>query len=380
MHGLRRGVLVGICSVVWLSIADDIVLTESSQAGFPMLRGPKEPELPVDSEFSLVPLAKEFAQQTRTPTNLSVPVHDNDFPRQVERSDMPGETISIDTMDLDQPEGNWLNKRIWWERAQGKYKECRDVFETIFASRMTFLEKRSDVEKTTLDPFYREIGLEQGELREILIQLIEYVDEEKAETGALDEKARAFRDKVAIAKKDIEQLKLDIDAISDIDGAIDNAVNALSNKINEAHRFEQAAWSEFESIAHELSDKRARERFYVIDGIHKNLKDLQNYIAGEFTAYFTGLVQASLDKTERAKKEVKELKDQGIDLQEQAKMLVSDEEVAADEAQRAARVVEEARKAAEAAKVGLFGRAWAWFVGALKSFWNMLFGKWLYRF
>ena len=54
------------------------------------------------------------------------------------------EMKSIDTMDLEQPEGNWLNKRIWWERAKDKYKECREVFEAIFASRMSFLEKRSD--------------------------------------------------------------------------------------------------------------------------------------------------------------------------------------------------------------------------------------------
>ena len=65
----------------------------------------------------------------------------------------------------------------------------------------------------------------------------------------------------------------------------------MSNKINEAHRFEQSAWDEFDAIAHELSDKRAYERYYVIDGIHKNLKELQQYIANEFTTYFNGLVQ-----------------------------------------------------------------------------------------
>ena len=65
------------------------------------------------------------------------------------------EMKSIDTIDLAQPEGNWLNKRIWWERAKDKYKECREVFEAIFASRMGYLEKRSEVEKTVLDPFYR---------------------------------------------------------------------------------------------------------------------------------------------------------------------------------------------------------------------------------
>jgi hypothetical protein len=290
------------------------------------------------------------------------------------------EMKSIDTIDLEQPEGNWLNKRIWWERAKDKYKECRELFEAIFSSRMGFLEKRSEIEKTIFDPFYRQIGLEQAELRDLLTSLIDYVEEEKEEAGYLDDQARQLRDKISAAKKDIEQLKLDIDAINNIDNAIDKAVNTLSAKINEAHRFEQAAWDEFEAIAHELSDKRAYERYYVIDGIHKNLKDLQKYILEEFNTYFNGLVKAAYDKTERAKKEVQGLKDQDIDLQDQAKRLASEEQLSEEEeAKRAEKAAEEARKAAQAAKVGFFGHIWAWTVNVLKGLWNLLFGWWLYR-
>jgi chromosome segregation ATPase len=244
---------------------------------------------------------------------------------------------------------------------------------------MGFLEKRSEMEKMVFDPFYREIGLEQADLKDVLDDLVNMIKEERQETGYLDEKVRAFRDKVTAAKKDIEQLKLDIDAISNIDNAVDTAVNTLSNKINEAQRFEQSAWDEFDAIARELSDKRAYERYYVIDGIHKNLKDLQKYINEEFNTYFNGLVKAAQEKTKRAKKEVKALKDQGIDLEEQAKLLVADEQVSKEEEERAAKAAEQARKAAEAAKMSIWARAWVSIVGFLKGLWNLLFGKWLYR-
>ena len=301
-------------------------------------------------------------------------------PAQPTQSAVQEEMMSIDTMDLDQPEGNWLNKRIWWERAKDKYKECREVFEAIFASRMGYLEKRSEIEKMVLDPFYRAIGLEQADLKDVLDDLISIIEEERqAREGNLDEKARAFRETVSSAKKDIEQLKLDIDAVSNIDNAVDTAVNKLNDKINEAQKFEQSAWDEFDAIARELSDKRAYERYYVIDGIHKNLKELQKYINGEFSTYFEGLVKAAQEKTDRAKKEVKALKDQGIDVEERAKLLVSDEQAAKEEAERAAKAAEQARKAAEAAKIGWLGRAWAGFVGMLKGLWNLLFGWWLYR-
>lgn len=303
-----------------------------------------------------------------------------ELPTRTEQQNLEDEFKSIDTMDLEQPEGNWLTKRIWWERAKDKYKECREVFEAIFASRMIFLEKRSDIEKNIFDPFYREIGLEQAELRDLLTNLIDLVEEEREESGYIDEKIRTYRDKITTAKKDLEQLKLDIDSINNIDSAIDKSVNTLSNKINEAHRFEQSAWDEFDAIAHELSDKRAYERYYVIDGIHKNLKELQQYIANEFTTYFNGLVQHAQDKTERAKKEVKNLKDHDIDLKEEAKKFVADEQADEDEeAKRAAQIAaQEAKKAAEAAKVGVWVKIWKYVLCCCKSVWNLLFG-WLYK-
>ena len=325
---------------------------------------------------------KELAEEVVTPTVEEMQQsHESPAePVQPVQQAVQEEMMSIDTMDLDQPEGNWLNKRIWWERAKDKYKECREVFEAIFASRMGYLEKRSEIEKMVLDPFYRAIGLEQADLKDVLDDLISIIEEERqAREGNLDEKARAFRETVSSAKKDIEQLKLDIDAVSNIDNAVDTAVNKLNDKINEAQKFEQSAWDEFDAIARELSDKRAYERYYVIDGIHKNLKELQKYINGEFSTYFEGLVKAAQEKTDRAKKEVKALKDQGIDVEERAKLLVSDEQAAKEEAERAAKAAEQARKAAEAAKIGWLGRAWAGFVGMLKGLWNLLFGWWLYR-
>ncbi len=349
---------------------------------------PGAPALPPTKELAFEPqksfvntvtgrtqIAMPVVSPAITPTAPSVP----STPTQA--AAVPEEIKSIDTMDLEQPEGNWLTKRIWWEHAKDKYKECREVFEKIFASRMTFLEHRAEIEKTTFGPFYREIGLEQAEVQEVLTSLIDYIEQEREETGYLDEKVRAYRDKISAAKKDLEQLKLDIDTINNIDIAIDKAINTLSSKINEAHRFEQSAWDEFEAIAHELSDKRAYERYYVIDGIHKNLKELQKYIEGEFTTYFNQLIQQATDKTERAKKEIKTLKEQDIDLQEQASLLVSEEQAKEDEQSRreAQKAAEEAKKAAEAAKVTFLCKIWNSLIGGLKNLWNLIFGWWLFK-
>ncbi len=174
---------------------------------------------------------------------------------------------------------------------------------------------------------------------------------------------------------------MDIDIIEDIDTHIDKAINTLNGKINEAHRFEQSAWQEFEAIAHELSDKKAYERYYVIDGLHKNLKELKKYIDHEFSSYFDSLIQAAKDKTERAKKEIQELKERGIDLKEQFGLLVAESQMSDEEQARIAeqKAAEAAKKAAKVPSAGFFVKIWNAIVSFFKALWNLLFGWWLYK-
>ncbi len=135
----------------------------------------KDDEAVKKQETNAITIAKEpIARVGEDATKQEAP--------KVQEPQNSGEMISIDTIDLDQPEGNWLNKRIWWERAKDKYKECRDVLRGNFSSRMIFLEKRAEIEKTILDPFI-EVRLEQSEIRDILMNLIEDIEREREESG-----------------------------------------------------------------------------------------------------------------------------------------------------------------------------------------------------
>ncbi len=298
------------------------------------------------------------------------------------------EVKAIDTMELEQPEGNWLNKRVWWERAKDKYKDVRIAFGEIFELRLKFFEKRSQLDRTLFGPFYQEIGVEEGALREVLTGLMEYIEKDREEEGYSSEDDREFLEKVSAAKGQLEQLKLDIDAISKIDVAVDKAITLLTTKVGEAHNFERSAWDEFETIAQELSDTRARQHYYVVDGLQKNLKDLRTYISGEFSTYFDNLAKTAQEKADHAKKTVQELKDRGIDLKEQAANLVEEtrEEEDDEEARRAAEEkaqLEAKKKAAEAAGGSLITRIFtgivAFFSSAFKALWNALFGWWLHK-
>lgn len=326
---------------------------------------------------------KPEPQKELTPPPAPEPVPAQALPA-VEKEKLPEEEIirDIDTMDIEQPEGNWLQKRYWWEQSKETYKKVRELFEQIFKARMDFLEKRSNIEKTVFDPFMREIGIEQEELRETIDSLLDLLEDE-CPRESLGKEEIDFINKVFAAKNELEQLKSDIDTINNIDAAIEAALATLSNKINEASAFERSAWDEFDAVARELSDTRARERYHFILNIYDNLKALQAYLQNEFTTYFDTIVQSAKDKTERFKETVKKLKDQGIDLKVEASKLeeVDEEEEARLAAEKAAQeeAAKRAKAAAEAAKVGFFGKMFAGILGALKWLWNALFGWWLYR-
>src|ERR1700733_9711008 len=71
--------------------------------------------------------------------------------------------VGIDTVSLEDPQGNWLFKRIWWERAEERYEKIRLLVDAIWESRTIFFIKRNELDRNVLDPFYLNIGVSQGE-------------------------------------------------------------------------------------------------------------------------------------------------------------------------------------------------------------------------
>jgi len=70
------------------------------------------------------------------------------------------------------------------------------------------------------------------------------------------------------------------------------------SQINMCRQYEQEGWQYLRSIAREVSDKAARDHYYAIDTVWKNVKNVQRYVEGEFSAHFKGLVEDAKKKLE----------------------------------------------------------------------------------
>ena len=52
-------------------------------------------------------------------------------PEQPEQDEI--EIKGIDTVDINEPKGNWLYKRIWWEKAERTYEKIKQLTDKYFS-------------------------------------------------------------------------------------------------------------------------------------------------------------------------------------------------------------------------------------------------------
>lgn len=236
-------------------------------------------------------------------------------------TDEDEEIAGIDTVDLEQPQGNWLFKRLWWERAEEKYEEIRMLVAHILESRLPFFLKRADVDRIVLDPFYLQVAHDRGALEILLSDVADFLAQEAEQDQMLDEEEKTLRSQLEAERENIEQLQKNIQAVLQFDHELDFAISTLMEQLQKANEYEQEAWTLFKEIGRVLDDQKAREYVLKIKHIHRNIKEIEGYIKGKFTAYFDQLIATIKDSVAGVTATMDQLTEKGINLSEYLKKL-----------------------------------------------------------
>lgn len=289
----------------------------------PEISSPAQATPGPESTSQVSPIAPELAIQNKEESAAQTITQENK-PSTPIASDVPQEEQEpkgIDTIDLGEPQGNWLYKRIWWEKAERLYEKIKQLTDHIAQSRMIFFAKRNDLDRTVLDPFYAKIGLSQGELQQAIAYFGEQMQAEHKELGTLTEQERTLQARIEEERKALEQLSLSVQGATNVDHALDDALMKLVDQINLARQYEKKAWEQFKEINRELSDKKARELYYNMDSAWRNLNNINTYISDSFTKYFEQLLEKIYKDTDDIKSITQSLKEKGIDIKEQVQRL-----------------------------------------------------------
>lgn len=330
-----------------LRVEGDTVTIEGDTLSIEIPSVPAEPTPPVEEEAIVIP------EDTSDP-----------------------EPTGIDTVSLENPQGNWLFKRIWWERAEERYEKIRLLVDNVWQFRTQFFIKRNNLDRTVLDPFYINIGIDQGELQVRLAEINEFLEKQREQQGDLSEEERILYETYVTDEETLKQLKLDVESISKLDNAIDDALIRLMDQINRVRQYEAQAWDNFKEIAHILNDTRARELYYMIEGAARNIKNISVYLEQEFFTHFDKLVADATKHVARVQNQIEALKEKGISFQRQAELLEQKAQQVEDDEDDEDENVKPKPKLGWFAWIGsLFSSAFDYIVSIIRLPYDMIFGK-----
>jgi len=278
------------------------------------------------------------------------------------------EVIGFDTIDLEEPSGNWLAKRRIWERSQERYEQIKGVFDQVLEMRMPFFKRRAEIDRQILEPLYISVGLDREEITKILEEFTTLltVDEEKHAT--LDEREKKMQVAAMEDRKILEELQADIIQLSKYETTLDSFLDRLMEQVNLGRTYEKQAWDAYKEIGKILNDKKARDLYIGMDTPFKRLSDISDYIKGIFKQEFDKVDTTIQGHATKIKDTLQSLKEKGLDLKQFSKQI--DEKLRQEEA--AAKEQNEAgQQEAPEEEGGIMATITSWFNTVVESIYSI---------
>ncbi|GEM_PF-1925844 len=338
--------------------------------------------VPAEPKKGAVVLPAEAPQQEAAPP--APPVKKGPKPKEEaekiaedKSAPVPSEFKGIDTLEVDDPGGNWLVKRMWWERAETRMEKIEAEVDKIMESRMVFFKKRDTADSKTFDPFYVEIGLDQGQLEEVSSYLINELKEKREKQESLSRKEREFLKKLEDKKEDLVKIEKQVVAVRELDNSIDDALTQLVEQINLARKYKKTAQALFKKIGKILDHDKARELYYKMDASWQSIKDIGKYINGTFSKHFNKIIQNAQQQTARIKASMDVLEKEGLGFKEQFKKLQGgDTEKQKEEKQKKRLALQKELEKDTQKSPGWFGRVISSVKSTFNSIWNWISSWW----
>ena len=224
--------------------------------------------------------------------------------------------ISLDTTDVDGG-GNWLNKRIWYERSQAVFDEIRVMVSAVNDLRLQFSNEVNAVGKK-LDSFWEVVDFTKAELDDKFKEILVRLDTEQKIIGDLSLDERNLQAAIKQELPLIDQLGKDIKTIHDIDdNKIDPTLIQANKTIDECRDYETKAWDSFKAIAKELDDKKARNLYYQMNNYKQNIDQKSSYLKSTLLPYLHNVLVAKVEMNiTKVNEAIEVLKKKGIDLEQ----------------------------------------------------------------
>lgn len=202
----------------------------------------------------------------------------------------------LDTLHIDNG-GNWLEKRIWYKKAEQLFEEMRATLQKTADARMKFIHVVNQVGQQ-IDDFYENAGFQKGQIDELLQAVSQdLTTEQDIRGGDLSSDERAVRLKIQAEQTQFQTISKDFKLIEDLDDQVDKTLMKAFKEIDACRALETKAWNNFKEIGLELDDKKARVLYYEMENFNKNIEQKLQYLQGNLFQYLQGQLVPKVTQT-----------------------------------------------------------------------------------
>jgi len=246
---------------------------------------------------------------------------------------MGAETTLVDS-DKVGVQGNWVKKREWLRNSLEINDEIQGFAEATQQSKSSFLNKFNAIDNE-LDNFYRQGGFKQGKLQVLFDDLEKYLAKkrekelaaikEEGEGGITSEaeiKIDMVEEEMKSLKNELEQLKLDMKSIEDLDRSLMDHLKVVDEQIDGAVSESDRARKMVDDIWFMIDDKKARVSYYELKGnILEKVKVIKEYIQVALANNFDLVISTIRSQMPLVRNQIKSLEDRGFIIENRATRL-----------------------------------------------------------
>ena len=287
-----------------------------------------------------------------------------------ETTELPAEVIGF--------QGNWVKKKKLLKEAHAKNDRIQAEVIDVNRSIDKFYEKFKESDML-LDDFYTSVGFSQGEMDNLIKDIGKYLEKSKKrdiealakdgerifDDSRYDEKekdvdAYSIEEEFKKRKREIEQLKLDLKAIEELDKSIGARRKKLEEELKEIQKDSREAAKIADDIWNIIDDQKAKDLVTKMDGIKTKVDALKKYITIDLMKDLEGVIKKIKDQVAKVKGEVATLEKKDIIIENRASRVallskekvekLKEDVVAADEMEERRESKEKIRRELEKAK------------------------------
>jgi hypothetical protein len=236
------------------------------------------------------------------------PVADSDKPIQ-NKSAMPK---TLNTLGSDDS-GNWVLKRVWWEKAEKAFGKAMAYNSQISEQQMDYFGARNDIDKQ-LDEEKRRLSLSIGDISKTVSYLLGMVDDNEKLAEIDEYQEKTFKGTVLESREKLVLLQTNIALIQKLDADMDSVVAKVIDQTYKCNDYESKAWADFKQIGRVLNDEKAKELYYQVRNYRKNIKSVLEYLQQDLKISFDSLTNQAKKKIKEVQATVNELHDAGVNL------------------------------------------------------------------